>query len=389
MKNYFSDEVDQNELIEVIQSHFGRSEHLKNQLTFYNEDKSEVLVIEYNKKNKIKKIDDSNLTKLERKSLNAKVKKILIDNQVDAVGRMISFTNQAIKGSFVYKDLFQILPLPMDAPQPKNFIGDFPFLFEFKYVSSVDPFINIARQNKKAIIYLRVINALLKNSFKGPPRYTSWHWVLRFDENITTSEFLQGGYSYAIKNFNSNKYSDVSAYNEIPMLPTSEYYRNFALSVNEVTMPDTIVGLLTEVFNLKQDYEKKFYKAISWIDQADLIWSHSSSAFYICLVTTIETFLDSKSESCECCGQKKFSIKNKFMKFLEEHLQDSNEILKIKKIIYDTRSSLTHGGSVLPSDFEPWNFMTGLEAMDENQLKRTTYRLVKIAIHNWLVKINS
>ena len=45
MKNYFSDEVDQNELIEAIQSHFGRSEHLKKQLTFYNEDKSEVLVI--------------------------------------------------------------------------------------------------------------------------------------------------------------------------------------------------------------------------------------------------------------------------------------------------------------------------------------------------------
>lgn len=77
------------------------------------------------------------------------------------------------------------------------------------------------------------------------------------------------------------------------------------------------------------------------------------------------------------------------MKFLEDNLQDSNEVLKIKKVIYDTRSSLTHGGSVLPSDFEPWNFMTGLEAMDENQLKRTTYQLVKIAIHNWLVKINS
>ena len=45
MKNYFSDEVDQTELITVIQYYFGRSEHLQNQLTFYNEDKSEVLVI--------------------------------------------------------------------------------------------------------------------------------------------------------------------------------------------------------------------------------------------------------------------------------------------------------------------------------------------------------
>ena len=49
------------------------------------------------------------------------------------------------------------------------------------------------------------------------------------------------------------------------------------------------------------------------------------------------------------------------MKFLEEHLQDSNEILKIKKIIYDTRSSLTHGGSVLPSDFKPWNLRLDLK----------------------------
>ena len=45
MKNYFSDKVDQTELITVILYYFGRSENLQNQLTFYNEDKSEVLVI--------------------------------------------------------------------------------------------------------------------------------------------------------------------------------------------------------------------------------------------------------------------------------------------------------------------------------------------------------
>jgi hypothetical protein len=64
------------------------------------------------------------------------------------IRRRVLFTGVPTVGFFRYKDLFQIMPVPPEAPRPKFIIGEHPFFLEFGVKTSSNFMISNLRQEK-------------------------------------------------------------------------------------------------------------------------------------------------------------------------------------------------------------------------------------------------
>ncbi|MFA7286564.1 MAG: hypothetical protein WC052_02820 [Patescibacteria group bacterium] len=395
VNKFFLDKVKQDELEMVLLSYFGRGNgpHEGKSVYHKEDDDSFSVTIYYGSSGEIQSIENG--SKLSERDINEILQKIsdeLIGAQEVVVARDICFvTGSKVEEYFTYKDIFQILPMPSDAPQIQNQMwGHHPILLEYKYVSSKNTLVNGFRKSKKFRELITLLH-LLSQRFYGPSRFGQSDWVVISNEDIekTTSEFKQMGYWYSKKFQTDNSFSSTKGIKEV------EFGKSKS---NELTFIEDADKLLDIIFILDHDRYSKFITSCYWFYTANEIWKTSYSVSYVCLVTSIECLMsnvekcecgsaltDKSIEKCEICGEPKYRIGKSFKDFLEKYSNEEYSKLskEEKSYIYNIRSTMLHGERVFTRDFEPMGFL-GYQKSYESAFHRTISSLVFGALINWL-----
>ena len=112
------DQVDHQELHQTLLWYFGQSESSGTAYKYTKKDTDLFLIIEVGDESKVKGILDHNLDQKKLNALIGFIKDELIENQNDAIGQRVCFSHVGIKGYFKFRDLFQLIPVPNNAPKP-------------------------------------------------------------------------------------------------------------------------------------------------------------------------------------------------------------------------------------------------------------------------------
>ncbi len=378
-------DVKSSELLTVFLSFFKQARGLTDSVIRYGE--ASYIDVEFDPSGKIKGLV-SCLTNNEIGVLSEKIKNSLIANQRQAVAQTVCFaTSRAVRGTYRYKDVFQIVPIPSTAPHAPAIIADHPLLLQFSYVNSPHPTVNSKRRVEKTAKLTRLLGVVCRPPVFSEPRYARFFWNTSFDPKIT-AKWLQQGYGYEGFAPELSEFSDFPTSRRIRQYPSTEYYSDrFMTEDYEFALPNIMDEYLDKVFSLGAEDERRFAIASSWIAQVPALWMESSSAAFVAVVSAAEALLGPKGETCAACGQPKFGISKAFKAFLEEYVPDirSRYPLELKQI-YRIRSGLAHGAGLLLADLEYWNFYGDLRHASEDIMQRNTHNIGAEALRNWVLR---
>ncbi len=395
---FYLDRVKQDELEMVLLSYFGRGRGPYEGKSVYHKEENNndfSVTLFYDSKGKVTSINSgSKLTEKDIAEIQQGIHDELIEGQEVVVGRDICFiTGSKVEGYFTYKDVFQILPMPHDAPQIEGQLwGHHPILLEYKYLSSKNAQVNSFRKNKKSRELIPLLHLFSQRRFYGPSRFGQNDWVVigNDDPNKITSEFKQIGYFYGKPFEASNQFSSIKGLNKLEFGKSKN---------NELSLLEDTNNLLDIIFTLEPSKYSKFITSCYWFYTANEVWKTSHSVSYVCLVTSIECLMndvekcecgsaigDKSIEKCTVCGELKYRIGKSFKDFLEKYANEEYSKLsrEEKSYIYNIRSTMLHGEKVFARDFEPMGVL-GYQKSYEDAFHRTISSLVFKALINWLV----
>ncbi len=398
-KDYFHvKQVKAQELTRVLLTHFNQAQNISPwKYRYQQKDIPHFLEITFDENGEITNITlSSDFPKEELEIIEKKIQETLIVNQGTKIRQIICFCNEKITGHFRYKNLFQILPMPDDAPKPEVGVADHPFILEVAYEASSDFVINHSRVKNNAVIYCRLLNLLANQFISTGSRYTQFAWVFNtIDINNWYSEWKQLGYTYKGLKSDLEDFSSLESILPIERVPFKKYYDSFGRSLDSFKLPDNIEQSLDKAYALEKKKWRMFFMACSWYAQYQYTWQESNSSAYIALVTALECLVKEKEickccsqpyienvEVCDCCKQPRYRITKNFQDFLSKYFPVIDQFPKEKKTIYHFRSLLAHGSDLLQADLEPWNFMMDAKEQEQRTLQYNLYSIVGIAIYN-------
>lgn len=393
--------VEQDELEMVLFSYFGRGSSASGGRSTYQKEENDnefSLTIIYNQKGIIEsmkaggKLNQNNIKEIKQKIIND-----LLNSQNEMVGRAICFSeSKKFDKCFVYKNKFQLLPMPFDTPQIEhNIRGYYPILLEYKYISSKNIQVNNLRKDRRINELIYLIHLLTNGKFYGPSRIGRFNWLVVSSEHVerTTGTFKQNDIFFNQILIDSCTFSPTSGVKKI---------RFGKKESNELTLVENADKLLDIIFELNQDIYIKFINSCYWFYTAREVWKISHSFSYIGLVTSIECLMNKADkcqcgsvpteksiEKCEICGEPKYKLGKNFKDFLEKYSHDeySNLTQKEKNHIYNIRSTMIHGEKPFSLDLESMGFL-GYQKSFENSIYMKISELVYKALINWISKRN-
>ncbi|HUD19420.1 MAG TPA: hypothetical protein VMR81_03190 [Patescibacteria group bacterium] len=392
-------EVDRQELLVVLLGYFGNASSLAVNVQRYQKAGSkDFLIVEMDKESKIQKVSLSShfpVTKLEE--IESLIEKTLLKKN-SSVGHTILFCHEPINGYFIYKDEFQILPVPKEAPRPEVSWADHPFVLEFRYEGSDNPSVDSIRKGNKITTYTRILNLLLNRSVSAGWKYARFEWIYNTDDiRHMTSQWKQVGYTFQGVNFDGSSFTSIVDIPELKRVANTDYYKEFYRGTGELQLPDNLESSLDSAFNLPEELYKKFFMSISWLSFYNHLWNVSASSAFIALVSAIECLIRNSEicnvchqnyvdelDFCPNCKQQRYGLTRSFKEFLVDFIPNIKSFPIEKNTLYNTRSQLAHGLELLMSDLQPWGFIMGAKEQEQRDLQSNLYRLTKIGIYNWL-----
>jgi hypothetical protein len=400
------EEVKHEELISLLLSHFGHlsSERLPGEYIFEKRDNPQnKLIVGITKNGKVSFVKGVNITKEEYDEIEQSIIKNLIENQDIKIAQSVLFSiNLKINGAFKYKDLFQVLPIPPDAPNIDHIAGEHPFILQYKYSSSANVLIDNSRKKSCEIYIARLLSFFTRGYIKHSSFFTSFSWIYEkeFVEGNIVSRYAQHGYSWKDIGSIVDSFNDIEGFVKIDTVAPENYYKYLPDNQTEdcsLLLPSNLSYLFDKVNALKGEYKQSFERACNWYYQSKEIWGQSQSSAFIASVTALECLFEKletcpecgspneeKLETCNSCGQPKFKITKTLREFLGKYVPFIGEMKRERNLIYKVRSDLAHGLDMLSRDIEPGLFIKPIQ-QEQDQLQRNINYIVYIGMYNWLV----
>lgn len=387
-------EVDLLELDQLLSAHFTLASGISSREVRYSRGHSEptALFVRYGSGGALSSIEAGEaLTIGDVEELESKIVKFLIKPAGEQVGQMIMFGHVPTKGSFRYRDRFQLIPVPDDAPQAP-FIGAHPLIVQFRFPKSEDFSINVLRRSCIGREIELLCVALTTMIWRSASHVAHHHWVLRREAGQGhVSEYLQEGYTYNGANGLAEAFSDIATIPQLELKPTNEYYAQYGITIEQaMDLPADFGSLLDCFYGASREDKERFLRASYWFQHAQLVSTLSRSASYMALASVIESLMP-PAEAAAACGTCKRSMGRgptlRFIEFLSTYAPTVNKSNRRK--LYSLRSTLTHGGALLHADLH--GFMGGMtgKGLDEWSNERELWQIVRVAMVNWLLARNS
>ena len=253
---------------------------------------------------------------------------LLTDGQL-CVRRQVLFSSVPANGYFRYKDRFQIIPVPQEAPRPGQFVGQHPFILEYAVRTSPDFMITSFRQRKLAREVELVLSTLLYLHVFSLGSEARKHWVIDYqnDEVALPSKFLQEGYAWHGSVADAADFSATKGTQPMASLPIDQYYGRPGLSVDSfLDVPANLTQQLDKFYALNTVDCDKFLRASYWFQHANTVFTHSKSASFVALVSAIEAIMPEREGDTrcpECNSHIGPSITKRFVDLVESLIPDS------------------------------------------------------------------
>ncbi len=130
-------EVEQSELEQICGDHFKSSMGLSSsEITYPGRVKDYALRLIYDRNRLAEIIPGPALTAVDANTLRSRIETELLTPGGARVGRVILFSSVPVTGCFRYENLFQLVPVPPEAPRPAFTMGEHPLLLEFSFRTS-------------------------------------------------------------------------------------------------------------------------------------------------------------------------------------------------------------------------------------------------------------
>jgi Apea-like HEPN len=390
---FFVGKVEQDELEVVLLSYFGQGEHpdLFQYKFSKTTDKDVFIVIAYNSNRKIVNITHSaKFSPQNTIELANIISKELIDDQKVSIGQYVCFSqNRSIEGYFKYKDIFQILPVPPQAPKQEYIVGGHPFLLQYQYISSSNVSVDNARRMKRLTELGLLLHFLSGRIIVYPSVYSESAWVFnRVNDKDWSTSWKQIAYNYDGFTTKPEKYDSVENLN---LIPIGERHSN------ELTLMADSSEILNKVFSSDSTKYAKLIKSLYWYYLSSKTWIVSHSVSYVSLITSIECLLEGIDkcscgsakiqkgvEVCDICGEPKYKIGKSIKEFIQKHagLTFNKLSPQEKRQIYNIRSEMVHGSDIYPRDLNS-QFTSYSQSLDDS-FHRHINGLVSETIRHWV-----
>jgi hypothetical protein len=391
---FHCDEIDQSEFELLLITHFGGSQSQTDREIRYTRGQGvePALVLKYSKDGAITEIiAGAALASDDVALIQAKIDRHLLSGGDEHIGQLVLFAVMPTRGWFRYKDIFQLVPVPPDAPRPPFMMGDHPLLLQYAVKSSGDFQIDMLRRTRVGRELELLSAALTKNIYGGIGQVARYHWsVVRTEDPPTwRSEYCQEAYTYPEANGIAVAYTAVDALEPIRRTPAQEHYTRIGITGTEVLdLPDTFETSLDVYFGMSRENQERFMRACFWFQYAQRVARLSYSGAFTALVSAVEALMgDAKPERiCDACSRPVgVGPTKRFIEFVERFAPGPAIAKEHRRKLYSLRSALTHGGHLLHADRYGWGGGMTANALSEQSDQRALWQAVQIVLVNWLL----
>lgn len=325
----------------------------------------------------------------------------------DGVQRQVVFTNKPISGFFRYKNAFQIIPSDETWNRTETIRAHHPLMLEIKLsningialyrksalsdwpvVETDESIPNEMLEFDKKFKAVEEINALL-TLFSGNTFFvydTKKYWFAPL--STLSSQSFWGQQSYAMSEESNARFqgSEFTPHQgqEIEYIEQTKFYTTYAhaLNTSPIQFPNSIHSLLDKYFHLRKPVKNVFFTACLFFNQAVEIARINSALGVALLASSLESIIDFEHkgmsvEHCHECGQPKYGVRQKFLKFLSENANGSTEFRKVADTFYKWRSKVFHAGQFTDDDGSPLVIPPHREQF---------IVITRICLVNWLLK---
>lgn len=390
-------EVEQSELEQLLLAHFGKSKAISLEQIEYHHRESDATAITmiYDAEEQLQAIYGGPALKGDDISfLEQKIRESLLTPGEQTVGRNILFAGVPTKSYFRYKDVFQLLPVPPEAPRPPYVLGEHPLSFEFYFAGSSDAVIRIQRRARighEIELVCVALLPLLNGSFGNTGRH---HWVIPEspDPAQLKSEYRQEMYTWPQLAIETKGFTPIDGISSARRVPADEYYGRRGISVDqELDVPDNVEKSLDAFFSLDKDNRDRFLRASFWFRHAQRVFTYSQSASFTALVSAIEALMGPTPTSARCptCGKSTGPGSTKlFTDFVDKYAPSPAIPNSARRELYRLRSKLSHGGHLLHSDHGTWGGSLSPANVSQWNDMDAMWQIVRVALINWLAAMH-
>jgi hypothetical protein len=381
--------VDQAELSIVLLEYFTRSTQIEERRVVYmREEGQEALSLCYNRNERLFAIKPgAHLQEGDIQRLRQEIANALITPGPTQYGRAIMFSHVPVTGYFRWQDKLQILPVPENAPRPRNhWSGDHPFLLEISFPGSAHQSVTSQRREK----HLREMGLLLAPLFLPGIRLQSneMHeaWVYDTEEPGLMSVHRQARYQYEGFNGAPEAFTDTRGLRQLTSIDYLDYYSREGIGIDDtLEIPTTLSESLRRLDRINSEDRNRYLRASYWLSYSRKVWRLSKSAAFTALISAVEALFPAPALAAPCpsCGHNTNPGPTaQFQELLELLLPGSSISPKLKNELYRIRSKLAHGDRLFYQD----QIGFGFHPTSNNEMNRLRHltNVVQVAIYNWL-----
>ncbi|WP_395292265.1 hypothetical protein ACF9IK_00605 [Kitasatospora hibisci] len=350
---------------------------------------SATLAIRYSKKGRISGLvpggafTEELATQIERDVAD----KLLVAS-VSRAARVVLFAHVPVAGYWRYRNRIALRPVPEGSPRPPIELADHPLVCEILFDGAVDPWVN-AYRSQREVRKLTLLLTLLVPGLKIPNQ-SAQGWVLtpslsghdfQGPAPVFKSEYAQHGY---VPNPIIGPNDSLAPQGELPDMELGPIPIGIVAGA-VLTLPEDIEACLDAYFGLSPEDQRVLLRAAYWLNAATDVFHTSRSASFQFLIQAVEALITTPKDQPKCSecdrtiGVGPTALFQDFVGTYAPPTGDSADA-GAHKLLYNKRSQLTHGHSLLMTDEETGFMGPGPASMAEMQLHGQAAQVCRSAI---------
>jgi hypothetical protein len=306
---------------------------------------------------------------------------------------VVFFSTVPTTGWWCYRDRFQILAMPPEAPRPPHvFVGVHPELLEVAYDGSKIDALDEFRGAVTAREVNRLLSALLRGTEDRLGQFPRQDWVVLAEADDDHAQHRRSHFGQLGYTWRRGRATREPDFTPIPdgtiQLETVPNAKQGISELDVLVLPDSLEASLDNYFELPVDEQDKALRWCHWLNHARQVAALSPSASIIAAVQSVEALLPPvvAPEHCETCGRTIGpSIRKRFKQFLEAYAPGES-YARHRDLLYRSRSRLAHGGALLTGELRHLAFRDFVpKAWGEREDGERALIIARLAGANWLL----
>jgi len=259
------EKVNQTEFEQTLLSHFSSARELsETEIVYPGNNEAYALRLVYDDATLVDVKPGPQLKQADVDTLASTIQDDLLTPAGTRVGAAVLFALVPTTGCFRYRDVFQLLPVPPDAPRPSFVLGDHPLILEFTYDASAKWTLNHSRRAILGREWELFLNGVVEGDIHSISLSAQHHWVLLppKDGEEWNVDYCQEMYIAKGVSLDREVFTAVDNVTALKQSPLGEYYARSGIEPDQqLELPANIVLLCDMFRRLPPRERRRFLRA--------------------------------------------------------------------------------------------------------------------------------